>query len=1229
MYRLKLTLLLLTIISQQVVFGFQNSNDPIHSIFLIGDAGEPDENPVLVALKRELAKVGDKGTVVFLGDNIYPKGLPPVGHELRAAAEKAIDGQINAVKDFQGHKFFIPGNHDWAQGRKYGWDWLQLQEKYVEDALDSQDVFLPSRGCPGPVEVNLTDQITLVVIDTQWFLHKGKKPDQGSDCGVTSLTEVAVLLQDILERNAHKKVIVTSHHPMYTYGIHGGVFGIKDHLFPLTASGSLKNAYVPLPVLGSIYPLYRKWFGNIQDNTHPVYKQFRNGMVSLMSKHPDIVHAAGHEHALEHIEKEGMNFIVSGAGAKSNARVRQKGAAQYASNTMGFARVDYYANGKTQLTFLTPDGNGVKSVYTKTISEKPFRPSPEALAARFANISFAGKDTIAPASNQYIGRTKFHKSLLGENYRKEWATPVRAPMFDIGSIKGGLTPIKRGGGHQTISLRMEASDGRQYVIRSMDKNPALALPPELRQTFVKNIVQDGISASHPYSPFIVPTLADAAGIYHANPKLYFVPMDPRLGIYARDFANTLVLFEERANKKNIDQDFFGAGDDVKSSPDLYETLRKDNDNQVDEVFVARNRLFDFWLGDWDRHDDQWRWVEYKGKDDEKTYRPIPRDRDQAFFIGEGIFKRIAGSKWAQPSFRGFEDDIHYMPAMGFYRIRWFDRYFLPEVSLEDWLDQARELKTALTDEVIESALNEWPEEIYALRGDEISRKLKNRRDNFERYARDYYLLLAKGVDVRGSDKREFFEVKRLDDEQTQVTVYKISKKGKRDKVLYQRTFKTSETKEIRLFGFDGEDEFEISGDVKKSIKVRIIGGGDKDIITDKSTVASGGKKTVVYDTKTGTELTASKETLNRTTDKDPDVNKYDMEAFNFDAKMPLLSFNFNQDDGIFLGAGSIKTKHGFRKEPYASRQTVSFNYAFATSSYNLSFAGDYVDVFGRTDFLLDVDIKQPNHVNNFFGLGNESVYDEDRELNYYRTRFQEIKVSPTLKFNMGSHGAFYLGPRFQNIEIENSQDRFVADFGVNNLNPVNLFETNTYAGGAIGLNFDTRDSPAIPKKGVKFFTEVSYLGGLNDNSANSGKLSGELAFYWSFKEPSRTTLATRVGFEYAFDDFEFFQSARLDGFSTLRGYRRFRFAGATSFYHQLDLRIKLFDWQSSFLPSVVGLVLFNDIGRVWLPGENSSTLHHGYGAGLWIAPLNFVAINVLFAKSEEEFTPLVKFGFYF
>jgi hypothetical protein len=75
--------------------------------------------------------------------------------------------------------------------------------------------------------------------------------------------------------------------------------------------------------------------------------------------------------------------------------------------------------------------------------------------------------------------------------------------------------------------------------------PAEAIPEALRQTFAKEIVQDQISAANPYAPLAIPVLADATGVPHASPVMVFVPDDPALGQYQKDFANTLCLFEER------------------------------------------------------------------------------------------------------------------------------------------------------------------------------------------------------------------------------------------------------------------------------------------------------------------------------------------------------------------------------------------------------------------------------------------------------------------------------------------------------------------------------------------------------------------------------------------------------------------------------------------------------------------------------------------------------------
>ncbi len=1215
-------------------FNLNGQDSLVHSIFLIGDAGEPYENPVLDLLKSENEKVGKKGTVIFLGDNIYPKGLPPTGHPLREEAEIAINQQIASVKDFLGNKIFIPGNHDWQRSGSEGINWLQLQEQYVEAALDSTDVWLPSRGCPGPIEIEVDDKITIIIIDTQWFLHRHNKPTEGSDCDVKVPGELAVQFQDAIRRNKHKKVLVVSHHPMYSYGVHGGVFSVKDHLFPLTASKKMSNFYLPLPIIGSIYPLYRKVFGDPQDISHPSYKEFRNPMVSLMKQHDDIIHAAGHEHALEHIVKDDKHYIVSGSGSKNNGHVKQKGDALFAQNERGFARLDYYSSGRVELNFVSPDSD--TPLYTNTVSEKPFEPSEEDFLEKYKNISYAGKDTVFSASQQYHGRTNLHEWLFGENYREEWATDLTFPIFDIATEKGGLKIIKKGGGHQTTSLRLEVEDGKQYVIRSMDKNPALALPPELRKTIVKTIVQDGISASHPYAPLVVPPLALAADIYHANPKIFFVPDDPRFGIYQEDFANTLVIFEERANQEQVDAEFYedfsdqlsDKRDDVESSPSLYEKLRKDNDNHVDQEFVVRNRLFDIWLGDWDRHDDQWRWVEYKFKDDEKLYRPIPRDRDQVFFSGDGSLKKIAGSKWAQPSLRGFEEDISYTPSYGFYRIRWFDRYFMTEPDLNDWLQQASELQEALTDSVIENAFKEWPKEIYDLNGDEIIRKLKNRRDNLQSYAEDYFNFLSKRVSVLGSDKREYFVVERLNDDSTLVTVYKISKKGKRDKVLYQRAFDRKITDEIRLYALDGEDEIEIKGEVDKGILIRVIGGEGDDKIINTGNVSGLVKKTIVYDTKTGTTLEGGTDTRDRTTDKDYNINEYDMEEFDFDVRMPLLDAKYNPDDGIFIGGGYMFKSDRFRQNPYGVKQSFTGVYAFATNSFGMHYNGEFLDLFGKADLEVDLGILAPA-VMNYFGLGNETEYNKDRGLNYYRTRFESYLIHPKVVWQLGEYTNLKLGPRFYGVHIENSEGRFISDFERNELDAERLFELKTYVGPEISIETETQPDEVNPKNGITFNLKYRYAAGANEISDNSSKLISNFAFRYTPVPFGRTTFAGRIGYEHAFGDYEFFQSSRLDGFHTLRGYRRFRFAGENSFYTQFEVRIALANWQNYILPSTIGVIAFNDIGRVWLPNDDSDVWHYGYGGGIYIVPYSKFVFNALLASSKEGNVTLLKLGFFF
>ena len=143
-----------------------------------------------------------------------------------------------------------------------------------------------------------------------------------------------------------------------------------------------------------------------------------------------------------------------------------------------------------------------------------------------------------------------------------------------------------------------------------------------------SVGQDLASHLHPYGALPVPRIAGAVGVYHTNPRLVFVPDDPRLGLYRELVGGTLMLFEERPDGDHwTDEPSFGAPDDIVGWAEMYRAVTRDNDHRVDARMLARNRLFDFWMGDWDRHKDQWRWAAHADPDGDGTlYHHPPRPR---------------------------------------------------------------------------------------------------------------------------------------------------------------------------------------------------------------------------------------------------------------------------------------------------------------------------------------------------------------------------------------------------------------------------------------------------------------------------------------------------------------------------------------------------------------------------------------------------------------------------
>jgi len=333
---------------------FSTQAEPQFTMFFIGDTGSPaayPPEPNLVTLQHHLDTAGENSAVVFLGDNIYSYGLLPQNHPNRVETERRMDAQIKIVEDYPGQAIFIPGNHDWNDDRPKGLEAIKRQQKYIENRLGDMG-FMPDDGCPGPVEVRLDSVNTLLVLDTEWWLYPHEKP-RLEQCANGSKEQFVQAVDSLVQQNKDRNLFVAGHHPIYTNGKHGGYFPATDHLFPLLDISPL--LYIPLPIYGSINPLYRKYQGYLQDVASGPYSKLRNELIKTFKAHPRLVYAGGHDHSLQHHPIGKQHYIVSGAGTVENY-VRKGKSAAFAYSHKGFARIDRYAN-EVVLSFWIPQRN--------------------------------------------------------------------------------------------------------------------------------------------------------------------------------------------------------------------------------------------------------------------------------------------------------------------------------------------------------------------------------------------------------------------------------------------------------------------------------------------------------------------------------------------------------------------------------------------------------------------------------------------------------------------------------------------------------------------------------------------------------------------------------------------------------------------------------------------------------------------------------------------------------
>lgn len=1199
-----------------------------NSFFLIGDVGyspQGGKSDGLLALEQylEQEKIKKDDYLIFLGDNIYPVGMPKKDDKTRPDAENHLDAQIAVSKEFKGNTLFIPGNHDWYNE---GIPNLEREKKYIEDALDNKNAWAPKIGCPIKT-ISVNDEIELILIDSQWYLSQwDKHPTINDDCDqIKTREQFFIEIEGEFKKNQDKTIVFALHHPVFTNGVHGGQYNFSQHLYPTSRK-------IPLPVLGSLVNQVRTSGGiSAQDKQNERYQELSNRLIVLAknSTAKRLIFASGHEHTLQYINNAGIRQIVSGSGSKrSYVTLGRDGQFAYAGN--GFARLDVMKDGSSWVRYYTYENGKNTLMYTVNAIEKPKEVRVDSLPV---NLPAFAKASIY--KDDRVEKSAVFETVWGNKYRNLYGTKINATVANLETLNGGMTVERAGGGHQTRSLRLVTNDGKEYNLRALEKSAVQFLQTTVfknndigsgfEETTAEDLLFDFYTAAHPYAALAIPDLANAVNLYHENPKIYYVPKQRALGKYNLDYGDELYMLIERPEENHKVLASFGNADDLISTPDVFENLRKDEKYYIDEPQYIRSRMFDMLIGDWDRHQDQWRWAEYKEKDGRVKYQAIPRDRDQAFSNFDGALfatlRTMVGFTKQFATYDGTLGDVKWFNTAATY----LDRSFSQNSSKEEWIKQATFIQNNLSDKQIEDAFKKLPSEIYADPSTAVLvGQLKERRNNIVDIAERYYSYLSSLAIVTGTDKDDIIIVDRIKDGETKISIYS-NKGGKAADLVKQRVYYTKETKEIWVYALDDDDIINGIGNGKNRIKVRIVGGQNNDIYE-----LENGKNISLYDHKskenTYTELGGAR------------LRKSDIYERNlYDPRKNILkvgaitpAVGFNPDDGFKLGLQYSSMVDGFNRNPHTRQHKIRGGYYFATQGYDLDYTGTFAGVFNKVNLQVTGRFAGPTFAENYFGFGNETVNLQDQlGFDYNRVRLSEFAVGTGISYN-GEYGSnFSLGAQVQGIQIQDVNDRFITDL-VDPASNTAFYERTWFLNLMTNYNYESYDNKLNPTRGMLF--DFTLGGSINKNATASSVLfiNPKLGFYNALSRNRKFVLKTLVQGQINIgNDYLFYQSAQLGQDTGLRGYRTQRFSGQRSFAGSADIRYSFNQWKTGFVPIQTGVFIGGDVGRVYVDGEFSDKWYNDYGLGFWVNTAEAIGATFNLFNGEDglRFSFLVGFNF--
>ena len=178
--------------------------------------------------------------------------------------------------------------------------------EYLKDNNYKRTKWAIKRGCPGPKIYDVDEALTIITLNSQWWNQPYDKPRPSDGlCDAITPENLKGELEDAVEENHNKNILIVGHYPIHSLGHYGGYFSVGDQ-------------FKPFPIAGSFRTAFHSNIGGKKDISNEHLNEFVESMNNLLFFHSNLIYASGHEKN-QQIIRRGKNFLLnSGAPAKAD-----------------------------------------------------------------------------------------------------------------------------------------------------------------------------------------------------------------------------------------------------------------------------------------------------------------------------------------------------------------------------------------------------------------------------------------------------------------------------------------------------------------------------------------------------------------------------------------------------------------------------------------------------------------------------------------------------------------------------------------------------------------------------------------------------------------------------------------------------------------------------------------------------------------------------------------------